>query len=122
MCTTGAEDALRSRCVSAADLEKLCARCEADPSQVAASRAAGDALALEVGGELELRWRVAVVRAAIETDPDAVREAYGELVDHYRDEPARLAQIKPLGERIRQLEASGALPSTLVVRSDRRKR
>jgi hypothetical protein len=100
-------------------LGKLVARCEADPSQVAAVRADGDALAAEVGGDLELRWRIAVVRSvmAVPPDPDSVREIYGELVDRYRDEPDRLAEIKSLGEEIRKLEAEGSLPSTLVVRS-----
>lgn len=110
--------------MSTARLETLVARCEADPSQVAAMRADGDALAAEIGGELELRWRIAVVRSvmAAPPDPDAVREVYGELVDRYREQPSALAAIKALGEEIHNLELSGALPSTLVVRSDRRKR
>lgn len=105
-------------------LGKLVARCEADPSQVAGVRAEGDALAGKVGGELELRWRIAVVRSVIAAppDPDSVREIYGELVDRYRDDPDRLAKIKPLGEEIHKLEVEGTLPSTLVVRGDRRKR
>jgi hypothetical protein len=48
-----------------------------------------------------------------------VRELYGELVDRYRDDPASLAQLRPLGDEIRKLEAEGRLPSTLVVRSPR---
>ena len=40
----------------------------------------------------------------------------------YRDEPARLAALKPLGDEIRRLEADGVLPSTLVARSERRPR
>jgi hypothetical protein len=51
-----------------------------------------------------------------------VREAYGEIVDRYRDEAAALAIVKPLGDEIRKLEAAGALPSTLVARSERRRR
>ena len=100
----------------------LVARCETDPS-VIAERAAGDALAREVGGELALRWHVAVVRALIADPPDgdAVREAYGELVDAYRGDAGALAQIKPLGDEIRRREADGSLPSTLVARSDRKK-
>jgi len=39
-----------------------------------------------------------------------------------RDDAAALATVKPLGDEIRQLEASGALPSTLVARSERHKR
>src|SRR5690606_31849692 len=89
----------------------------------ALDREAGDRLAEEVGGELALRWRMAVVKALMlePPDPDAVREAYGELVDLYRAHDAALARIKPLGEEIRKREAEGLLPSTLVVRSDRRK-
>lgn len=55
-------------------------------------------------------------------DGDAVRELYGELVDRYRDDPTRLAQLRPIGDEIRKLEAEGTLPSAMVARSDRRKR
>jgi hypothetical protein len=105
-------------------LDALLRRCEPEPAQALAERAAGDALAAEVGGELELRWRIAVVRAAIAAPPDgdAVRELYGELVDRYRDDAASLARIRPLGDEIRRLEQDGTLPSALVARSDRRKR
>ena len=104
-----------------ARLAALVARCEVDPAALA-ERDAGDQLALEIGGELALRWRVAVVRALIAAppDPDAVREAYGELVDRYRDDAVSLALIKPIGDEIRRRESDGSLPSTLVVRSDRR--
>jgi hypothetical protein len=89
---------------------------------VVAEREVGDGLAVELGGDLALRWRVAVLRAAIANPPDgdAVRELYGELVDRYRDDATSLAQIKPLGDEIRKLEAAGELPSTMVARSDRR--
>lgn len=105
-------------------LTALAERCEADPHALAAEREAGDALAAEVGGEAALRWRIAVVRALIvdPPDPDAVREAYGELVDRYRSDPRSLARIKPIGDEIRRRESDGSLPSTLVVRSDRRSR
>lgn len=104
-----------------ARLTALVQRLDGDPR--ALDREAGDRLAEEVGGELALRWRMAVVKALMlePPDPDAVREAYGELVDLYRDDAAALARIKPLGEEIRKREAEGLLPSTLVVRSDRRK-
>ena len=55
-------------------------------------------------------------------DDDAVRELYCELVDRFRDDAEALAILKPLGEEIRRLEAEGALPSTLVARSERRRR
>ncbi len=113
-CVTARED--RARLVA------LVERCEADLASVVAERDAGDALAVELGGELALRWRVTVLRVAIVNPPDgdAVRELYGELVDRYRDDAVSLAQIKPLGDQIRKLEAAGELPSTMVARSDRR--
>jgi len=102
----------------------LVVRAEADLASVAQDRAAGDVLALEVDGELALRWRIAVLRAlmAAPPDADAVREAYGELVDRYRSTPAHLTALKTLGDDIRRLEADGTLPRTLVARSDRRAR
>ena len=106
-------------------LAALVARIEADPAALATVRDEGDALADEpaaVSGDAALRWRIAVVRAVIADPPDgdAVRELYGELVDRYRDQPARLAELRPLGEEIRRLEADGTLASSLVARSDRR--
>lgn len=105
-------------------LATLVTRAEADIASVAAQRQAGDALALEVDGELALRWRIAVLRSlmAHPPDADAVREAYGELIDRYRGTPAHLAALKALGEDIRKLEAAGALPRTLVARSARPRR
>jgi hypothetical protein len=107
-----------------ARLAELVERGEADLASIAAVRVDGDALAHEVGGELALRWRMCVLRAVIADPPDgdAVRELYGELVDLYRDEPALLARLRPLGEEIHRLEREGVLPSALVVRSARRKR
>jgi hypothetical protein len=104
-----------------ARLTALTARCEAEPAALA-ERELGDALADEVGGEVALRWRLAVVRALIAAPPDgdAVREAYGELVDRYREDDATLAQIRPLGEEIRRRESDGSLPRSLVARSARR--
>ena len=98
------------------------ARCEADPSAIAV--ADGDALAAEVGGTLALRWRIAVLRSlmAAPPDADAVREAYGELVDHYRDDATAMAALRELGDDIRALEANGTLPRSLVARSDRKRR
>jgi hypothetical protein len=101
----------------------LAERCAADPRALAAQRETGDALAEQVGGDVALRWRITVVRALIAAppDPDAVREAYGELVDRYRDDAAALATIKPLGDEIRRRESDGSLPSSMVVRSERRR-
>jgi len=111
-----------------ARLAALAARIEADPSALAAVRSDGDALADAADpddpeqGDAALRWRIAVVRAVIAAPPDgdAVRELYGELVDRYRDQPARLARLRALGDDIRRLEADGTLASSLVARSDRR--
>ena len=71
-----------------------------------------------------LEQDLAALRALLDAPPqdDSVRELYGELVDRYRDEPDSLAKLRPIGDEIRELEADGRLPSTLVVRSERRKR
>ena len=111
----------------ASRLSALIDRCERDAAAAGGLRAEGDALADAVDAvdaDLALRWRIAVVRAVIAAPPDgdAVREAYGELVDRYRDDPARLARLRPLGDEIRRLEAEGTLPSALVARSERRPR
>jgi hypothetical protein len=107
-----------------ARLTALTARCEADPADPAnlAEREVGDALADEIGDEPALRWRLAVVRALIAAPPDgdAVREAYGELVDRYRGDDASLALIRQLGEDIRRRESDGSLPRAMVARSARR--
>src|SRR5262245_48837830 len=99
-------------------LTALAARIEADPAALAEVRADGDALADGVDGaaapdesdrDAALGWRIAVVRAVIAAPPDgdAVRELYGELVDRYRGQPARMAALRPLGDEIRRLEADG---------------
>ena len=109
-----------------ARLLALTARLEAEPAVLDAVRGEGDTLADQADGmaqqDAALGWRIAVVRAVIAAPPDgdAVRELYGELVDRYRDQPARLATLKPLGAEIRRLEADGVLASSLVARSARR--
>ena len=106
-------------------LAELVATCADDPAAIAASRTRGDALALEAGeAPVALEWRLAVLRAVMTSPPDddAVRELYGELCDRYRDDPAALQRLRAIGEEIRKLEAAGTLPSTLVARSERRKR
>jgi hypothetical protein len=74
--------------------------------------------------DADLAQEIERVRALIANPPDgdAVREAYGELVDRFRDDAASMALLKPLGDEIRKLEADGTLPSAMVARSDRRKR
>ena len=105
-------------------LAALVERCRADPSAVHAARAQGDALAIEIGDDLGFEWRVIVIRSVMAAPPDgdAVREIYGEIIDRYRDDPKRLAALRPIGDEIRRLEAEGTLPSAMVARSDRRSR
>lgn len=109
---------------AASRLLALVERCESAPGDLAALRVDGDALADDLGGPLALRWGIAVVRAvmAAPADGDAVREAYGELVDRWRHAPEHLATLRPLGDDIRRLEADGTLPSTLVARARRPRR
>lgn len=105
-------------------LTALVEQAERSPAAALAARGEGDGLALEVEGDLALRWRLVVVRALMADPPDgdAVRECYGELVDRYRDDPPRLAQLKAIGDEIRAAEARGDLPSAMVARSDRRRK
>lgn len=107
-------------------LAELVERCERDRGALAELRLEGDALAAATAktDATARRWYIAVIRAVMADPPDgdAVRELYGELVDRYRDTPEHLAGLRELGDEIRALEAAGALPSTLVARSDRRKR
>ena len=109
---------------ASARLTSLVTAAEVDLAAVTELRADGDALAIEVGGDLGLRWGFCVIRSLIADPPDgdAVREAYGELVDRHRGDAGHMAQLKALGDEIRKLEADGVLPSAMVARSDRRKR
>jgi hypothetical protein len=110
--------------MTAQALAALAARIEADPAALATTRGEGDALAeqpaLDAGDEA-LRWRIAVVRAVMAAPPDGdeVRELYGALIDHYRDQPARAAELRPLGDEIRRREAEGTLARSMVARSKR---
>jgi HPt (histidine-containing phosphotransfer) domain-containing protein len=124
-------DATLAAMMAQGRLAALAARIEGDPAALPEVRDDGDALAdeIEAGGvpaevDVALRWRIAVVRAVIAAPPDgdAVRELYGELVDRYREQPERMAQLRALGDEIRRLEADGTLASSLVARSDRRPR
>jgi hypothetical protein len=108
---------------AAARLAAIVERCEGDVAAVAGVREDGDALAAVVGGALELRWRIACIRAVMASPPDdadAVREAYGELVDRFRDDAGAMAELRKLGAEIRRCEADGSLPRAMVVRSSRR--
>lgn len=85
-----------------------------------------DARAL--GGEPLFRWQLHHLRwflhAAAEhlEGGEEARELYGELLDEYRDDPAKLALLHPLGEEIHRLEIAGDLPRAMVVRRRRRPR
>lgn len=105
-----------------ARLAALAARVEADPAALAGVRGEGDALADGASGDDALRWWIAVLRAVMAAPPDgdAVRELYGELVDRYRGDPDRLAQLRPIGDEIRRREAEGSLARSMVARSNRR--
>jgi hypothetical protein len=108
-----------------ARLAALAARIEADPAALAAARRDGDALAATpalAGSDAALGWRIAVIRAVMAAPPDGdeVRELYGALVDRYRDQPERLAQLRALGDEIRRLEADGTLARSMVARSKRK--
>ena len=110
-----------------ARLAALAQAIEADPGALDGARDEGDALADQPDlrdDDAALRWRIAVLRAVMAAPPDgdAVRELYGELVDRYRDQPERLAQLRALGDEIRRREADGSLARSLVARSDRRSR
>ncbi|HEY4181926.1 MAG TPA: hypothetical protein VGM90_34015 [Kofleriaceae bacterium] len=109
---------------AAATLTALVEAAESDPTAAIEARASGDTLAEEVGGDLALRWGICTLRSLMADPPDgdSVREAYGELVDRYRDDKSALDRLRPLGDEIRKREADGTLPSAMVARSDRRKR
>jgi len=80
-------------------------------------------LAAAAGGEALFRWQLALLRAYLDhvpDDADWIRERYSELLDGYRDQPDRLARLYELGARIREMEAAGELPQTMVVRPPRK--
>ncbi len=63
---------------------------------------------------------------AVLADPAAypdetARELYSELCAAHGEDPARLARLRPLGERLHALEREGVLPRAMVVRSRRRR-
>jgi hypothetical protein len=47
---------------------------------------------------------------------DQVREAYGELLDEYRADPASLSRIREVGRLIEQAVERGDLPRALIRR------
>lgn len=51
---------------------------------------------------------------------DTIAERYNELLAAARGDEARLAALRPLGEELRALQASGDLPRTMIARAPRR--
>jgi len=81
--------------------------------------------AREVGGEVLFRWQLQLLRWFLQAaadhleSGDEAREIYGGMLDEYREDPARLAALRPLGEEIHRLEVAGDLPRAMVVRRRR---
>jgi len=78
-----------------------------------------------VGGDTLFRWQLHLLRWFLQAaadhleSGDEAREIYGALLDEYREEPDRLAALRPLGEEIHRLEIAGDLPRAMVVRRKR---
>lgn len=104
-----------------AQLETLVAQCEQNPAVIATVDQRGNDLAALVGGDLGFRWQLMHLRWLIAHPPnaDSVRETYGELLDLHRNTPVRIIELRKLGEHIRFLEDSGALPAAMVARTPR---
>lgn len=107
-----------------AQLEALITQCEHDAAAIAHVAQRGNELAVSVGGELGFRWHIVYLRWLIAHPPDddTVRETYGELLDLHRNQPERITILRKIGEHIRFLEDSGALPAVMVARTPRPKR
>jgi len=102
-------------------LRILLRACEAEPGLALEYTDFAAEAQLVPGSELHFRWACAELRAytyvlPIE-QPDWVRERYQELLAAHRGEPAQMALLRRVGLRIGELEASGALPQSLVVRT-----
>jgi hypothetical protein len=83
-------------------------------------------LARRAGGAAWLRHQLARLRALLAGDlddtGDEIREAYSELLDEHAGDRAALELIRPLGRRIEELEAAGALPRAFIRRGPSRER
>lgn len=97
---------------------------EQDLSLVAAHRAEAATLLPLVDEGLGFRWRVLLLRATLAAPPtdDTIAELYGELVDCARGDPAKLAEVRQLGEHLRALQEAEVLPRTMMLRAPRRRR
>lgn len=79
-------------------------------------------VAARIGGDVWLEYRLLGLRAALEAagdDGDWVREAYGELLEEHRGDPARLARIRAVGRLIDAAVERGDLPRALIRRGPR---
>ena len=102
-------------------MRALLAACEGEPRLALEYTDLAAEAQLEAGSELAFAWACAELRAytfnlPIER-PEWVRERYQELLAAHRGEPAQLALLRRVGLRIGELEATGALPQSLVVRT-----
>lgn len=85
-------------------------------------------LARAAGGESWLRYQLAALQAAIETEAaatddepnDLVRELYGELLEEYADDEPALARVQRVGARISELTNEARLPRAFVRRGPSR--
>jgi hypothetical protein len=107
---------------AAGELTDYINRCSARLVDVALVRGDASRLADQIGGEQQFQWQLIVLRYLIEHPPDddEVRELYGELLDTHRNIPSRVQSLRTIGERIRFLEGSGALPAVLIARTPRK--
>lgn len=97
---------------------------ERDLSIVTAHRAEAATLLPLVDEGLGFRWRILLLRATLTAPPadDTIAELYGELVDCARSDPAKLAQVRRLGDQLRALQEAEVLPRTMMLRAPRRRR
>lgn len=111
-----------------ADLRELLDRAEAG-DRVAATALARDpeleSQARAAGGELGFRHACVALGHVLDHPGDyedeTARERYSALCDEHAADPARLARLRGLGERLHALERDGVLPRAMVVRSRRRR-
>lgn len=109
-------------------LRALVERAESgDAAAVTAIVADGVAAAGAESGDADLGFRAACIALEhILANPgaypdDTARERYSSLCDEHAADPARMARLRPLGQRLHQLERDGVLPRSMVVRSRRRR-
>jgi hypothetical protein len=93
-----------------------------DPGLLVELGAEVERVACDLGGDVWLEYRLLALRAGLEgaaDDADWVREAYGEILEEHRDDPARVARIRAVGRLIDAAVTRGDLPRALVRRAPR---